>query len=227
MTDIAAAERRRATARRARLQAGAAPLLVRLLQLRHLVLDHLDPGRLLHHVRLRPGTTAARPRSRSAGRSSRRSSWSSGCACPSWFPRSRRPAASTGGPASSAGSEAGYYTGWLNLIGLIAILASVAYGGATFLDLSRPVQLLLRERLLARSGLPASSWSSCSCVTVINIFPAHLLAVINNVRCGGTSPAPPIVVLICVFGPEPPASFSFVFTDRLNNSGFGGGTTSG
>src|SRR5881394_370933 len=32
------------------------------------------------------------------------------------------------------GVRAGYYTGWLNLIGLIAIMASVAYGAATFLN---------------------------------------------------------------------------------------------
>jgi len=34
------------------------------------------------------------------------------------------------------GAKAGYYTGWLNLIGLLAIVASVAYGCATFLDLA-------------------------------------------------------------------------------------------
>src|SRR4029079_1115937 len=34
------------------------------------------------------------------------------------------------------GVKAGYYTGWLNLIGLLAIVASVAYGCATFLDLT-------------------------------------------------------------------------------------------
>src|SRR5881392_1698734 len=32
------------------------------------------------------------------------------------------------------GVRAGYYTGWLNLIGLIAILASVAYGAAIFVN---------------------------------------------------------------------------------------------
>src|SRR5919205_664482 len=32
------------------------------------------------------------------------------------------------------GVKAGYYTGWLNLIGLIAILASVAYGAAIFIN---------------------------------------------------------------------------------------------
>ena len=39
-------------------------------------------------------------------------------------------ASKMGGPA------AGFFTGWLNLIGLIAVTASVAYGCATFLDLS-------------------------------------------------------------------------------------------
>src|SRR6185503_5504134 len=34
------------------------------------------------------------------------------------------------------GVKAGFYTGWLNLVGLIAIEASVAYGTATFMDYS-------------------------------------------------------------------------------------------
>ncbi|HMC40410.1 MAG TPA: amino acid permease, partial [Acidimicrobiales bacterium] len=34
------------------------------------------------------------------------------------------------------GVKAGFYTGWLNLIGLLAITASVAYGCATFFDLT-------------------------------------------------------------------------------------------
>jgi len=32
--------------------------------------------------------------------------------------------------------ESRHYTGWLNLIGLLAIDASVAYGCATFIDLT-------------------------------------------------------------------------------------------
>ncbi|MEO6997382.1 MAG: amino acid permease, partial [Terracoccus sp.] len=34
------------------------------------------------------------------------------------------------------GPRAGFFTGWLNLIGLIAVTASVAYGCATFIDLT-------------------------------------------------------------------------------------------
>ena len=32
--------------------------------------------------------------------------------------------------------KAGFFTGWLNLIGLVAVTASVAYGCATFIDLT-------------------------------------------------------------------------------------------
>ncbi|MEO6511411.1 MAG: amino acid permease, partial [Nocardioides sp.] len=39
-------------------------------------------------------------------------------------------ASKMGGPA------AGFFTGWLNLIGLLAVTASVGYGAATFLDLT-------------------------------------------------------------------------------------------
>src|SRR6187402_370558 len=34
------------------------------------------------------------------------------------------------------GAKAGFFTGWLNLIGLIAVTAGVSYGCATFIDLT-------------------------------------------------------------------------------------------
>ena len=57
-------------------------------------------------------------------------------------------ASKLGGPA------AGFFTGWLNLIGLVAVTASVAYGCATFIDLT--LQHVLRELgrgLLADPGV--------------------------------------------------------------------------
>ncbi len=44
--------------------------------------------------------------------------------------------ASTTGPSKLGGPAAGFFTGWLNLIGLIAVTASVAYGCATFFELT-------------------------------------------------------------------------------------------
>src|ERR1051325_3875398 len=79
------------------------------------------------------------------------------------------------------GAKAGFYTGWLNLIGLIAILASVAYGCATFLDLTLGTfsedwlagYSLTRTFIIFVIILAASA--------IINIFSSHLLAVINNI----------------------------------------------
>src|SRR3954468_11391843 len=81
-------------------------------------------------------------------------------------------ASKLGGPA------AGFYTGWLNLIGLIAVTASVAYGAANFVD------ILL--------GLFSDSWAAdyslqrvfiefvviLLLAALANIFSSHLLAVI-------------------------------------------------
>ncbi len=66
------AHRRREASGQARLQPGPAPLVVRLLQLRDLVLDHLDPRRLLHQLRSRLQQRWAHRDLVVAGRSSRR-----------------------------------------------------------------------------------------------------------------------------------------------------------
>ena len=82
------------------------------------------------------GTPVARPPSPGAGRSSPSSILMIGLCLAelvSAYPTSGGIywwASKLGGP------KAGYYTGWLNLIGLLAIVASVAYGCATFFDLT-------------------------------------------------------------------------------------------
>ena len=125
------------------------------------------------------------------------------------------------------GPKAGYYTGWLNLIGLLAIDASVAYGCATFFDLTLDTY--------------STSWASHYSLTrvfvifiivlalaaVINIFSSHLLAVLNNVSVWWHVIGASIVVLILAFVPSHHASLSSVFTDTVNNTGFFGGKTSG
>ena len=131
------------------------------------------------------------------------------------------------------GVKAGYYTGWLNLIGLVAIVASVAYGAATFLDFS-----------LARFS---ESWAAgyslervfvlfviiLALVSLLNIFSSHLLAVLNNISVWWHVFGAAIVVLILVFGLKEGATHwgvTDVFTGRVNNTFglFGGdGTLNG
>ncbi len=124
------------------------------------------------------------------------------------------------------GAKAGYYTGWLNLIGLLAILASVAYGCATFLDLTL--------------GFFDAGWTSGDLnvifgfflvilvlASVINIFSSRLLAVLNNISVWWHVAGAAAVVLILVLLPPTHASIGAVFGDTVNNTGFFGGSTSG
>jgi amino acid transporter len=132
-------------------------------------------------------------------------------------------ASKMGGPA------AGFFTGWLNLIGLLAVTASVAYGCATFIDLTL--------------NTLSSSWANGYSLTrvfviflvvlilaaVLNIFSGHLMAVLNNVSVWWHVAGASIVILVLAFIPKTHQALSFVFGERINNSGYanasiGGGT---
>ena len=101
------------------------------------------------------------------------------------------------------GVRAGYYTGWLNLIGLLAIVASVAYGCAHFFDLA--------------FGFFVESWAEGYSLQRVFWMFLVVLAIIASVLtssaatcwrssttspCGGTWSAPAIVVLILIFVPD-------------------------
>jgi amino acid transporter len=129
--------------------------------------------------------------------------------------------------AKLGGAKAGYYTGWLNLIGLIAILASVAYGCATFLDLTLGT---FSESWLAGYSLTRTFIIFVIILVIsatINIFSSHLLAVINNVSVWWHVIGAAAVILILFLVPDQHASFSDVFAKTINNSGMFGGATSG
>jgi amino acid transporter len=125
------------------------------------------------------------------------------------------------------GAKAGYYTGWLNLIGLLAIDASVAYGCATFVDLT----------LDSASSSWASNYSLSRTfiiflivlvlVALVNIFSSHLLAIFNNISVWWHVIGASVVVLVLLLVPDHHSSLSTVATTQVNNTGFFGGSTSG
>ncbi|MEU0494351.1 amino acid permease [Mycobacterium sp. NPDC006124] len=125
------------------------------------------------------------------------------------------------------GAKAGFYTGWLNLIGLIAILASVAYGSATFLDLTIGT---FSETWLAGYSLTrvfVIFLVILALAATVNIFSSHLLAVINNISVWWHVAGAAIVIVILIVVPEQHASLSDVFAKTINNTGMFGGATSG
>ena len=126
-------------------------------------------------------------------------------------------AAKMGGPA------AGFFTGWLNLIGLLAVTASVAYGAATFLDLT--ISTLSSGYADSYSLTRVFIWFVVIFVlaALANIFSGHLLAVINNISVWWHVAGATIVVLVLIFIPKSHQSAGFVFTERINNSGFSSG----
>jgi amino acid transporter len=110
---------------------------------------------------------------------------------------------------------------------LIAILASVAYGCATFLDLTLGTfsETWLNGYSLTRTFILFVVILAVS--AIINIFSSHLLAVINNISVWWHVAGAASVILILWPRPEQHASFSDVFAKTINNSGMFGGSTSG
>ncbi len=125
------------------------------------------------------------------------------------------------------GVKAGYYTGWLNLIGLLAIDASVAYGTATFFDLTMSTYSKSWANGYSLERVFIIFLVVLALVSLINIFSSHLLAVLNNISVWWHVVGAAAVVAILLFVPKHHASVSSVFTHTVNNTGFFGGRTSG
>jgi amino acid transporter len=123
------------------------------------------------------------------------------------------------------GPRAGFYTGWLNLVGLVAVTAGVAYGCATFIDLTLSTwsesfaenYSLTRVFLIFVGVLAIAS--------VLNIFSSHLMAIMNNVSVWWHVAGAAIIVGVLLFVPDQHQSFNYVFTERINNSGYSDGST--
>ena len=125
------------------------------------------------------------------------------------------------------GPKAGYYTGWLNLIGLLAIDASVAYGCATFFDLTLDTYSKSWAAHYSLTRVFIIFVIVLFAVALVNIFSSHLLAVINNISVWWHVAGASVVVLILLVAPSHHASMSSVFTHTANNTGFFGGHTGG
>ncbi len=124
------------------------------------------------------------------------------------------------------GPMAGFFTGWLNLIGLVAVTAGVAYGCATFIDLtiSTYSESFAGDYSLTRVFIIFVI--VLALVALLNIFSGHLMAIMNNVSVWWHVVGASAIVLILIFVPDQHQSFSYVFTERFNNSGYADGSTS-
>jgi len=122
-----------------------------------------------------------------------------------------------------------WFTGWFNLIGLAAVVASVDYACATFLNVvlglyevnllgvnfGDEVHILAEVFLLFALILLVH--------TAVNIRRTHMLSLVNSVSVWWHVLGVAAIVLVLIVVPDTHQSLDFVFTERINNSGFSDG----
>jgi len=128
---------------------------------------------------------------------------------------------------SLGGVRWAWFTGWFNLLGLVAITAAVDYGAASFLNsvlalynthiilnftTADPSTILHNTFILFFLILAAHS--------IINVFSSHLVALLNRISAWWMLGGVIVIVAVLIFGPSSHQSASFVFTHQTNNTGF-------
>jgi amino acid transporter len=135
---------------------------------------------------------------------------------------------------SLGGVRWAWFTGWFNLLGLVAVTAAVDYGAATFLN---SVLALYKLNFILNFNTTSPSGSLhhvfilfaiiLAAHALINVFSSHLVSLLNRISAWWMLIGVITIVAVLIFGPSSHQSFSWVFGHRANNSGFAGGTTTG
>ena len=114
------------------------------------------------------------------------------------------------------GPKAGFFAGWLNLIGLLAINASVAYGAATFLNIilgtfsSDYATGFLNGDYINQQFF----WFAIIMViiTVLNSFSSNMQAALNNISVWWHVFGAALVIAILIITPTEHQNLKWVFT---------------
>jgi amino acid transporter len=124
-----------------------------------------------------------------------------------------------------------WMTGWFNIVGLVGIVSSVAYGCAFFLF--NLLQLygvdIFGINFGDTSHILGETWLLFVIIlalyTLVNIFADRVLALMNNISVGWHLLGVAIIIGLLIFVPDHHQSASFVFGHRINNNGAFGGST--
>jgi amino acid transporter len=132
------------------------------------------------------------------------------------------------------GAGWGWFTGWFNLIGLVAVVASVDYVCATFLmnllGLYNVHFVFNFTKAAAFSNVHYSAHVNFALFALIliihgliNVFSSHLVSIFNGISVWWHVIGVGVIVVILIFVPSHHASLSYVFGHRDNVSGFSHG----
>jgi amino acid transporter len=134
------------------------------------------------------------------------------------------------------GAGWGWFTGWFNLIGLVAVVASVVYVSSAFLVFLLglyDVNFIFNfSKAAAGTNVHYTAhviFAMFLAILVIhgliNVFSSHLVSLFNGISVWWHVIGVAIIVVILIAGPAHHASFSYVFGHTINNSGFKNGST--
>lgn len=122
-------------------------------------------------------------------------------------------------PPRSAAAWA-WFTGWFNVLGQVAVTAGIDFGAASFLGAYLNLQfdfeitpgrtILLFAAILLLHGL-------------LNTFGVRIVAILNSVSVWWHVLGVAVIVGALTFVPDSHQSASFVFTEFVNNTGWGSG----
>ena len=128
--------------------------------------------------------------------------------------------------ARLGGPKAGFFAGWLNMIGLLAVTASVVYGAATFLNivLGSYSSVFLTGFLGGDNILQQFFWFMVIMVliTILNCLSSQILAIFNNISVWWHVFGTALIIIILVVMPADHQNLEWMFTTSINNSGFTG-----
>jgi amino acid transporter len=117
------------------------------------------------------------------------------------------------------GAGWGWFTGWFNLIGQIAITAGIDYGAAVFTDAL--LQLLWPNHFTGTAHEVIYVYAVILALhALMNIFSVKLVALLNDISVWWHCLGVLIIVGFLIFKPDQHQSFGTVFSKTINNSGF-------
>jgi amino acid transporter len=133
--------------------------------------------------------------------------------------------------ASKLGSPGwGWATGWFNLIGQIAVTAAIGYGLAVFGQVLFDYWFSYSERMNDWFGASFNASTYIvyaiflTAAVLINSMNIRITSGLNMISAWWHMAGVAVVVGVLIIVPDRHQSLSYVFTERINNSGFGGDT---
>ena len=130
---------------------------------------------------------------------------------------------------SLGGVRWAWFTGWFNLLGLVAITAAVDYGCASFLNSVLAlynVNFILNFTTTNASTILHNTFVLFFLIlalhSLINVFSSHLVSLLNRISAWWMLGGVVVIVGVLIFGPSAHQSFSWYSPIGINNSGFSG-----